>query len=132
MVHVADIRFNNGRGALLCNLCGTMIDYGFDWEDKLHFCSHACELKFQEQLVPASLESMGIDPGLHEFTQLETLLIQQVISAMEYDDANPEVGMGPACWMTLNDVLRAHNIPKESIAYTEVLRKIEMKRAGLA
>lgn len=34
----ADVRFNNGNGALLCNSCCIIIDYGHDHEDKLHYC----------------------------------------------------------------------------------------------
>ena len=38
----ADVRFNNGNGALLCNRCSIIIDYGFDHEDKFRFCKK-CE-----------------------------------------------------------------------------------------
>lgn len=34
----ADVRFNNGNGALLCNRCSIIIDYGFKHEDKEHYC----------------------------------------------------------------------------------------------
>lgn len=34
----ADVRFNSGNGALLCNDCSIIIAYGFEHEDKLHFC----------------------------------------------------------------------------------------------
>ena len=34
----AEVKFNNGRGALLCNKCSIIIDYGFDHEDKYHLC----------------------------------------------------------------------------------------------
>ena len=44
---VADIRYNNGRGALLCNRCGIIVEYGFEHEDKLHFCEE-CEPHKQE------------------------------------------------------------------------------------
>ena len=34
----ADVRFNGGAGALLCSKCSIIIDYGFDHEDKVHYC----------------------------------------------------------------------------------------------
>ena len=34
----ADVRFNSGAGALLCNRCSTIIAYGFKHEDKEHYC----------------------------------------------------------------------------------------------
>ena len=38
----ADVRFNNGNGALLCNRCSIIVDYGFEHEDRFHFCEK-CE-----------------------------------------------------------------------------------------
>lgn len=35
---LAEVKFNNGNGALLCNRCSNIIAYGFDHEDKFHFC----------------------------------------------------------------------------------------------
>jgi hypothetical protein len=35
---LADVRFNNGNGALLCNRCQIIVDYGFEHEDRLHYC----------------------------------------------------------------------------------------------
>ena len=34
----AIIKWNNGRGALLCNNCNTIIKEGFDFEDKEYYC----------------------------------------------------------------------------------------------
>jgi hypothetical protein len=34
----ADVKYNNGDGALLCNACRTIIAYGHDHEDKKHYC----------------------------------------------------------------------------------------------
>lgn len=34
----AVVKFNGGRGALLCNGCRTIICTGIDHEDKEHFC----------------------------------------------------------------------------------------------
>jgi predicted Zn-dependent protease with MMP-like domain len=39
----AEVKFNNGRGALLCNKCRIIIDYGFDHEDTLHLCDKCKE-----------------------------------------------------------------------------------------
>ena len=33
------VKFINGNGALLCNGCHVIIAYGFDHEDKEHYCS---------------------------------------------------------------------------------------------
>ena len=44
---LAEVKFNNGAGALLCNRCSIIIDYGFDHEDKFHFCEK-CEPHIQE------------------------------------------------------------------------------------
>lgn len=41
---LADVRFNNGNGALLCNCCSIIIDYGFEHDDEFHFCEK-CEPK---------------------------------------------------------------------------------------
>lgn len=47
-MNFADIKFNNGQGALLCNRCGEILATGFDHEDKLHFCEK-CETKLVEE-----------------------------------------------------------------------------------
>lgn len=44
----AEVKFNNGRGALLCNTCYTIIAYGFDHEDKYHECKDCA----QKQTAP--------------------------------------------------------------------------------
>ena len=35
----AVVKWNGGAGALLCNGCRTIIAYGFNHEDKEHFCA---------------------------------------------------------------------------------------------
>jgi len=35
----ADVRFNNGNGALLCNNCSVIIAYGHEHEDREHYCT---------------------------------------------------------------------------------------------
>jgi len=40
----ADVRFNNGNGALLCNTCKRIIAYGHDHEDKEHYCESCAAL----------------------------------------------------------------------------------------
>lgn len=35
----ARVKFNNGNGALLCNACDVIIAYGFDHEDREHYCA---------------------------------------------------------------------------------------------
>jgi hypothetical protein len=34
----AEVKFNGGTGALLCNQCGVIIDYGFNHKDCEHYC----------------------------------------------------------------------------------------------
>jgi hypothetical protein len=34
----AEVKFNNGAGARLCNQCGYIISYGFDHTDSEAFC----------------------------------------------------------------------------------------------
>lgn len=36
----AVVKFNNGKGALLCNKCATIIAHGFDHEDVPHLCEN--------------------------------------------------------------------------------------------
>lgn len=45
---LSEVKYNNGNGALLCNLCGVIIKYGFNHEDKLHFCEK-CEMTSKEK-----------------------------------------------------------------------------------
>ena len=39
----ADVRFNGGHGALLCNNCRIILKYGLDHEDKIHYCDSCKE-----------------------------------------------------------------------------------------
>jgi hypothetical protein len=34
----AIVKWNSGRGALLCNCCSKILAYGFEHEDKEHYC----------------------------------------------------------------------------------------------
>lgn len=34
----ARVKFNGGRGALLCNFCGVILKYGFLHEDRVNRC----------------------------------------------------------------------------------------------
>ena len=36
---VAQVKFNGGRGALLCDGCDVIIAYGFEHEDRKHYCA---------------------------------------------------------------------------------------------
>ena len=40
---VAQVKFNGGRGALLCDGCSVIIDYGFEHEDRKHYCEKCVE-----------------------------------------------------------------------------------------
>jgi len=35
---VAQVKFNSGNGALLCDGCSVIIAYGFEHEDRKHYC----------------------------------------------------------------------------------------------
>ena len=39
----ADVKYNNGNGALLCNRCSVIISYGFEHVDDYHFCKECYE-----------------------------------------------------------------------------------------
>lgn len=40
----AEIKFNGGRGALLCNGCSVIIAEGTSHEDRLHFCDECSDI----------------------------------------------------------------------------------------
>jgi hypothetical protein len=44
----AIVKFNGGAGALLCNGCRVIIDYGFKHKDVEHYCSK-CEGKYGQR-----------------------------------------------------------------------------------
>ena len=41
---IADVKFNSGLGALLCNSCRTIVAYGFDHLDEEHYCE-SCSIE---------------------------------------------------------------------------------------
>lgn len=45
----AIVKFNNGHGALLCNVCHVIIATGFDHEDRVHLCDK-CEKKPKDEI----------------------------------------------------------------------------------
>ena len=49
---VAQVKFNSGNGALLCDGCSVIIAYGFEHEDRKHYCpmcmSGKCGTKFEQ------------------------------------------------------------------------------------
>lgn len=49
---LAEVKFNGGRGALLCNTCRVIIATGFNHEDKEHFCEE-CTAKADAALAKA-------------------------------------------------------------------------------
>jgi len=46
----ANVKFNNGSGALLCDGCSVIIAYGHDHEDKLHFCTDCSDVMIQNMM----------------------------------------------------------------------------------
>ena len=45
----ANVRFNNGDGALLCNACRVISAYGHDHEDRLHFCKSCSDVMLKHE-----------------------------------------------------------------------------------
>jgi len=45
----AEVKYNNGNGALLCNNCSVIIDYGFDHTDEEHYCPKCIEKRMQDE-----------------------------------------------------------------------------------
>jgi len=45
----ANVKFNNGNGALLCNACRVIIATGHDHEDRLHFCESCSDVLLQQE-----------------------------------------------------------------------------------
>lgn len=39
----AIVKFNSGRGALLCNRCNIILKVGFDHEDREHYCEEVSD-----------------------------------------------------------------------------------------
>lgn len=46
--HQANVKFNGGEGALLCNACCIIIAYGYEHEDKVHLCDN-CKVEVPEE-----------------------------------------------------------------------------------
>lgn len=44
----AEVKFNGGTGALLCNGCSVILEYGFNHKDCEHYCED-CEKKQMEE-----------------------------------------------------------------------------------
>jgi len=45
--HKAEVKFNNGNGACVCNQCSIIMSYGFDHNDLEHYCGD-CYNKLHE------------------------------------------------------------------------------------
>lgn len=43
----ADVRFNNGNGACVCNQCGVILSYGVDREDVERYCGECYNKLFE-------------------------------------------------------------------------------------
>ena len=44
---VAQVKFNGGDGALLCDGCDVIIAYGFEHEDRKHYCNECKDIKME-------------------------------------------------------------------------------------
>lgn len=51
MIKLAEIKFNNGRGALLCNHCRVIIATGIDHVDKIHLCEDCKKITTEEKVL---------------------------------------------------------------------------------
>ena len=56
----AEVKFNNGDGALLCNGCRVIIAYGHDHEDKEHYCEKCESRKALDELAKQA-QDLGIE-----------------------------------------------------------------------
>ena len=45
---IAEVKYNNGVGALLCFGCRTIVAYGYEHEDKEHYCDACAKKKLLE------------------------------------------------------------------------------------
>lgn len=45
----AEVKFNSGTGALLCNGCSIILAYGFKHKDVEHYCSNCEDENWQRQ-----------------------------------------------------------------------------------
>jgi hypothetical protein len=55
----AIVKFNGGTGALLCNGCRVIIDYGFNHKDVEHYCSK-CEDEYGQRKQTATNKQNNI------------------------------------------------------------------------
>lgn len=47
----ANIKWNDGKGALLCSNCNVIIGTGFEWPDKHHYCGECTPEQTLDQLI---------------------------------------------------------------------------------
>lgn len=47
----ATVKFNGGRGALLCHWCHRIVSTGFDHEDREHYCESCKKSKTYRETV---------------------------------------------------------------------------------
>jgi len=63
-------------------------------------------------------------------TKLEEVILQAVRYAWLYDDACPDVGMGPNAEEILDRVLKGTSIEKNDFNYERVLKSLKLCRKG--
>ena len=56
----AQVKFNNGTGALLCNGCSVVLKYGFDYKDSEHYCTKC------NDLLKSAMQYKTVTPDLQE------------------------------------------------------------------
>lgn len=55
-------------------------------------------------------------------------IVDEVLGRMAYDDAFPDVGMGPLPFMILDDILRENSLTKSDVDYDGILDEVIKQR----
>lgn len=63
MNNKADIKFNNGNGARVCNECSYIISYGYDHTPVAAYCGECWDKKqLRMEILEKKLKDLGYDP----------------------------------------------------------------------
>jgi hypothetical protein len=66
---VAQVKFNGGRGALLCDGCDVIISYGFQHEDRKHYCEKCMECEHKYDHKSYELERQVMNERIKELAE---------------------------------------------------------------
>ena len=94
MFKKAEVKFNDGQGALLCNSCQVIIATGFDHEDTYHYCEncgkterdilHKLTLRMGELLAESKADSEEYEQLSEEWQSLAN----NILTGELLDDSN--------------------------------------------